>query len=117
MISYGWRLSALVGLSFAFSTPPRDVRACSICQCGDALYSPEGAGAQPSRSFNFYVENRHTWKSSGTMPHHDEEPEPGDRERSYDRDLTFWASWTPISRWSMKSWLAPSTAGTWHSTR
>lgn len=107
MTSYRRRLLALVCLSFSFSTLPREVRACSICQCGDALYSPEGAGAQPSGSFNFYFENRHTWKSSGTMPHlHDgelEEPHAGDRERSYDRDLTFWATWTPVSRLTLSA--------------
>ena len=103
MSSYRLRPLALVCLSVAIAFLPREGRACSICQCGDALYSPEGAGAQPSGAFSFYVENRHTWKSSGTLPHHDEESNPGDRERSYDRDLTFWASWTPVSRLTLSA--------------
>ena len=102
MTSYRVRLLALVCLSFSFSHLPRESRACSICQCGDALYSPEGAGAQPTGAFSFYLENRHTWKSSGTLP---EDPDwnPGDRERSYDRDLTLWASWTPVSRLTLSA--------------
>ena len=103
MTSYRLRLLALVWIFSAFSTLPREVRACSICQCGDALYSPEGAGAQPAGSFSFYLENRHQWKSSGTLPHDDEESNPGDREKSYDRDLTFWASWTPVSRLTLSA--------------
>jgi len=106
MTSYRRRLLALVCVTFAFLFPARDGRACSICQPGDALYSPEGAGSQAAGSFSFYVENRHTWKSSGALPHGHEEEEGeeeehsdgGDRERAYDRDLTFWASWTPVSR-------------------
>ena len=102
MRSYRLRLLALAFISIVFSLLPREGRACSICQCGDALYSPEGTAAKPTGAFSFYVENRHTWKSSGTLP---EEPDwsPDDREKSYDRDLTFWASWTPVSRLTLSA--------------
>jgi len=102
MTSIRLRLLALVCLLIAVSLTPRESCACSICQCGDALYSPEGAGAQPAGALSFYVENRHTWKSSGTLPEGDEW-NPDDRERSYDRDLTFWASWTPVSRFTLSA--------------
>ncbi len=107
MTSCRRRLLALVCVSFAVSSFAREVRACSICQCGDPLYSSEGASAQRTGAFSFYLETRHTWKSSGTLPHpHDEaeeEPSPGDRERSYDRELAFWASWTPVSRLTLSA--------------
>jgi hypothetical protein len=102
MTSYRGRLLALVCISSAISLVAREVRACSICQCGDALYSPEGAGAQASGSFSFYVENLHNWKSSGSLPG-EGDANPGDRERSYDRSLTFWASFTPISRLTLSA--------------
>ena len=102
MTSCRVRLPALVCLYFSLLCLPREGRACSICQCGDALYSAEGAGAQPNGAFSFYLENRHTWKSSGTLP---EDPNwnPADRERSYDRDLTLWGSWTPVSRLTLSA--------------
>jgi hypothetical protein len=87
MTSCRLRLLALVCVTSAILFPARDSRACSICQPGDALYSPEGAGAQNSGSFNFYVENRHTWKSSGALPHgHAEEGEGEEEEHSHDGD-------------------------------
>jgi hypothetical protein len=105
MTSTRKRLLALVCLSFAFVLGPRDVRACSICQSGDPLYSPEGIGAQPDGTFSFYVENRHQWKSSGSLPHegHEHHANPGDRERVYDRELTLFASWTPVSRLTLSA--------------
>ena len=68
MTSYRRRLLAFVCISFAISLLPREGRACSICQPGDPLYAPEGTSAQPTGAFSFYVENRHTWKSSGALP-------------------------------------------------
>lgn len=105
MTSYRRHLWVLVCLFVSISLTPREVRACSICQPGDALYSPEGAGAQPTGAFSFYLENRHSWKSSAAMPGHDHdmEPNPGDRERSYDRDLTLWGSWTPVQRLTLSA--------------
>jgi hypothetical protein len=95
-------LLALVCLSFSFSHLPGEVRACSICQCGGAPYSPEGAGAQPNGAFSFYLEDRHTWKSRSTLPE-DLTWNPADRECSYDRDLTLWGSWTPVSRLTLSA--------------
>jgi hypothetical protein len=100
MTSCRLRLLALVCVTSAILFPARDSRACSICQPGDRC-TPGGRRAQPTGAFASTSRSRHTWKSSATLPHGHEEEEhahPGDRERSYDRDLTFWASWTPLAR-------------------
>ena len=104
MASYRLRLLALLCIGLGFSLLPRVGCACSICQPGDPLYASEGASAQPTGAWSFYLENRHAWKSSAALPHGPEAggeehaSDPGDRERSYDRDLTLWASWTPVPR-------------------
>jgi hypothetical protein len=87
-------------LASALLLLPTSGRACSVCQCGDPLFSPEGASSQSAGAFNFFLESRFSTKSSGTLPHgdEDEEPDPSAREYSDDRDLTLYASWTPVSK-------------------
>ena len=79
----------------AFPVPSR---ACSVCQCGDPLYSREGASAQSAGELSFYLESRFLTKSSGVLPDEEEELGPSARDYSDDRDLTLYASWTPLSR-------------------
>ena len=73
-------------------------RACSVCQCGDPLFTPEGSSAQSGGAFSFYLESLFSTKSSGVLPDEQEELGPSAREYGYDRDLTLYASWTPISK-------------------
>ena len=77
---------------------PTSSRACSVCQCGDPLFTPEGASSQPAGAFSVYLESLFSTKSSGVLPEGDEPPDPGDREKSFDRDLTLYASWTPVAK-------------------
>jgi hypothetical protein len=96
MFSRRFRCLALV-VSAALLLPTSS-RACSVCQCGDPLFTPEGASSQPAGAFSFYLETLVSTKSSGVLPEGDVPPNPGDREKSFDRDLTFYASWTPVAK-------------------
>ena len=73
-------------------------RACSVCQCGDPLFTPEGASSQSAGALSVYLESLVSTKSSGMLAEGDEPPNPGDREKAFDRDLTLYASWTPVSK-------------------
>ena len=84
---------------------PTSSRACSVCQCGDPLFTPEGASSQPAGAFSVYLESLFSTKSSGVLPEGDEPPDPGDREKSFDRDLTLYASWTPVSKLTLTASL------------
>ena len=78
---------------------PSESRACSVCQCGDPLFNSTGSSMQPVGSWSFYLEGLASTKTSGALAHDPAEPvEAGDRERSFDRDLTLWATWTPLPR-------------------
>src|SRR5258705_13417658 len=78
---------------------PSVSRACSVCQCGDPLFTSSGASSQTSGTFSFYLDGQFSTKSSGVLADDPEElPAPGDRERSFDRNLTLYASWTPVPR-------------------
>jgi hypothetical protein len=95
------RLSHLVALGIAGCAAlslPSLVRACSVCECGDPLYSPEGASSQPAGSFSLFLDQRVNSKTSGELPDIGEPSNPGDREHSDDRTVTAYASWTPFSR-------------------
>jgi hypothetical protein len=93
---------AAAGLSVFF--PSFQSRACSVCQCGDPLFSSTGSSKQPGGTFSFYLEGLVTTKSSGVLADDPEEPPaPGDRERSFDRELTAYASWTPIPRLTLSA--------------
>jgi len=98
MLSRPRRFAAAIAVACAvFSASPS--RACSVCQCGDPLYNQQGAGSQGTEGFNFYLEGSAFTKSSGVLPDAPGEvPDPGDRERSFDRSLTLYASWTPVPR-------------------
>jgi hypothetical protein len=81
-------------------------RACSVCQCGDPLFSSTGSSRQEGGSFSFYLEGLVSTKSSGVLPDDPGEPPgPGERERSFDRELTAFASWTPIPRLTLSTSL------------
>ncbi|HKC49151.1 MAG TPA: hypothetical protein VKF60_00040 [Myxococcota bacterium] len=76
--------------------------ACSVCQCGDPLFTSSGASSQTSGTFSFFLDGQFSTKSSGVLADDPAElPEPGDRERSFDRDLTLYASWTPAPRFTV----------------
>lgn len=93
------RLCAAFTAACFLAFAPLASRACSVCQCGDPLFSPEGASSQSAGAFSVYLDSRFQTKSSGVLPHdEDEEPDPSAREYSYDRDLTLYASWTPLSK-------------------
>ncbi len=96
MVSRRFRLIAL--LASVSLLLPTSSRACSVCQCGDPLFTPEGASSQPAGAFSVYLESLFSTKSSGVLPEGDEPPDPGDREKSFDRDLTLYASWTPVAK-------------------
>jgi len=81
-----------------FAFVPFSGRACSVCQCGDPLFSPEGASAQAAGEFSFYLESRFVTKSSGVLPDEEEELGASARDYSDDRDLTLYASWTPLAK-------------------
>lgn len=99
MASRPFRTAAAIVAACAAICFPSQSRACSVCQCGDSLFSSSGTSSQPAGSFSFYLESQFFTKSSGVLAHDPDEPaEPGDRERSFDRDLTLYASWTPVSR-------------------
>jgi hypothetical protein len=91
--------AAFAAACLAVSFPSTRARACSVCQCGDPLFSSTGSSKQPAGSFSFYLEGLVSTKSSGVLADDPEEPPaPGDRERGFDRELTAFASWTPIPR-------------------
>jgi len=99
MISRPYRFAvAWLAVCFAVSVPFQS-RACSVCQCGDPLFTSTGSSSQAAGAFNFYLESQFFEKSSGVLAEDPEEPpNPGDRERSTQKDLTLYASWTPVSR-------------------
>ncbi len=92
-------LCALVSLPLLLSEP---AEACSVCLAGDPWYSAFGASAEPAGSFSLYVEGRYFDKSSGGLPHGDEEGEeepPGhSTEDSNGARLDVSASWSPTER-------------------
>lgn len=99
MLSRRLLLAAALAAACAAVTSAPASRACSVCQCGDPLFSSSGTSSQTAGSFSFYLESQFFGKSSGVLPHDpDEAPEPRDREHSDQRDLTLWASWTPAPR-------------------
>jgi hypothetical protein len=64
----------------------------------DPLFTPEGASSQSAGAFSVYLETLVSTKSSGVLQDSDDPPDPSAREFSYDRDLTLYASWTPLDR-------------------
>jgi hypothetical protein len=94
-----FRAAAFAALVFAIAVPS-PTRACSVCQCGDPLYNQQGGlGSHPEGAFNFYLEGSSFTKSSGLLADDPSQlPEPGDRDHSHDRALTFYGSWTPSPR-------------------
>jgi hypothetical protein len=99
MVSRPHRFAAALVAAYAAVSLPSEARACSVCQCGDPLYTPEGASSQPGRAFSVYLESLISTKSSGVLADEPGEvPDPGDRERGFDRDLSLYASWTPVPR-------------------
>lgn len=82
---------------------PPAARACSVCHPGDPLFSAEGASAQRVGSFFLYLDTREVQKESGALPHDHEEEEGGarDTEENVSRDVTLFASWTPLDRFTL----------------
>jgi hypothetical protein len=98
------RVAALAAAACFVSLPVSRAFACSVCQCGDPLFSSTGSSAQPHGAFSFYLEGLVSTKSSGVLADDPEEPPaPGDRERSFDRELTLYASWTPLPRLTLSA--------------
>jgi hypothetical protein len=97
---------------------PRLSAACSVCLPGDPNYSATGASAQSSGSVSLYTEFRSWEKTSGPLPHADEEAEAGgahhdggagegavlppadheDFETNEGKRLDFYFGWTPVDR-------------------
>lgn len=106
MFSRVSRVAAVALTACASVLSPSQGRACSVCQCGDPLFTSSGSGAQPAGSFSFYLDSQFASKSSAPLPHEpSESPEPGDREESDARDLTLWGSWTPLPRVTLSASL------------
>jgi len=95
-------LAALAALSMSFFVPSHS-RACSVCQCGDPLFSSTGSNMQPAGAFSFYLDGQSSIKSSGSLPDPDDAGETGDREKSFDREMTFYGSWTPLPRLTLSA--------------
>jgi outer membrane putative beta-barrel porin/alpha-amylase len=90
--------AALAAACTILCVAPRS-RACSVCQCGDPIYNQQGGAGAPAETFSFYLEGSAFTKSSGVLADTPGEvPEPGDRDHSFDRSLTAYASWTPTPR-------------------
>jgi hypothetical protein len=104
MVSRPYRFAAaFVAACLGFCLPSNGSRACSVCQCGDPLFSSTGSSRQEG-AFSFYLEGLVSTKSSGVLADNPAEPPaPGDRERSFDRELTAYASWTPLPRLTLSA--------------
>ena len=99
MVSRPHRVAAALAAACVAVSLPSEGRACSVCQCGDPLFSSSGSSSDSAGSFSLYLESQFSTKSSGVLAEDPAEPpDPGDRERSFDRELTLWGSWTPVSR-------------------
>ncbi len=74
------------------------VRACSVCQAGDPLFSAGGASAQEQGTVSGYLEIQGWRKTSGLLPHHEGEPSEPGREVNQGQQLSLYLGWTPIDR-------------------
>jgi hypothetical protein len=106
---------------------PEAAAACSVCMAGDPQFSTHGASAQEVGDFSIYLETRGMRKTSGALPHgdeedgeaaeheaeheeghaHDEDHAHGEEEGDEHADATerfrgqrvdLFASWTPLDR-------------------
>jgi len=122
-------LAALGSLLLSFVVPGA-AQACSVCLPGDPVFSTHGASSQEAGSFSIYLETRGFRKTSGALPHgededaaaaephddgheahhdeesHDEEEHAADthedgEERFRGQRLDLFASWTPLDRWTL----------------
>lgn len=78
-----------------------DAQACSICLAGDPSFSSQGASAGQRGDFSIYLEVRGWKKTSGALPHEEEEGEHEEEEATEKNDsqrLDLYASWTPLDR-------------------
>lgn len=117
---------ALAASALSLPLAPAPASACSVCLAGDPQFSSHGASSQEAGSFSLYLEARGFRKTSGALPHedeegaaeaeehlhgdeeaHGEEADHGDeaghqhgdaRERSRGQRLDLFASWTPVDR-------------------
>src|SRR5262245_28182274 len=81
--------------------------ACSVCECGDPLFTVftgEGATSQRAGSVSFYLDSRWESKQSGALPHDDAPGEAG-RERNEARELRLFTSWAPYDRITLSAAL------------
>ena len=115
---------AASALSLPLALAPAPASACSVCLAGDPRFSTHGASSQEAGSFSLYLEALGFRKTSGALPHDDEQPateehDHGDsshhedddahgdtggddhadaRERSRGQRVSLFASWTPVDR-------------------
>jgi hypothetical protein len=117
---------AASSLALPLALSPVPSSACSVCLSGDPQFSTHGASSQETGSFSLYLEALGFRKTSGALPHDDEEPAaegeghdhgdtsdhedddahrdtPGDhpadaRDRSRGQRVSLFASWTPVDR-------------------
>ncbi|HVN39903.1 MAG TPA: hypothetical protein VMW19_17195 [Myxococcota bacterium] len=90
--------AALCAASIVIVNVPSAVRACSVCQAGDPLFSATGSTGLESGRWSAYLEFQAWEKQSGLLQAEpDEEPPPG-REVNDGRQLSLHLAVSPIDR-------------------